>query len=712
MFFRRIEVETLCKIPILEIEMSNSELKQWKNSRAGALIGYFMLAALMASGPKLVLASDVDVAGFVENATYFRNDYGLSKFRNTAQLELSKNLADAFENSSVRFNATFRATYDGVYDLNDDEWGDHAGGAITLENGTFGGRVPHGGGLSFAVNGVPTGLPPTLGFPPSTDFTPFFGSPGSPNALFGLPNVLSLANPNEGLELLGGHLSPEKGGVAFGVPVRPCNVDPRGCTALDGYMDADHDELAWSDFNDRLDFIRELYMTASFDVGGGDDQIGLKVGKQQIVWGRTDLFRVLDVLNPVDYSRNNIYDELEDIRIPMWMAELEYRWGATNFFDDINLSVVWNFDKFRPSNLGQAGTPYQILDAGSFFRGMANCWENGCTVSNFPVPDPVNGGVAGLGAVDFGPGVIGIRDVNLPSWSVKNSQVGVKLEGILRGVGFSLNYLETRQQLPSLRGVAPSIDPFNPFVIDDYPYALAFDIAFPRVTLIGGSLDFYVDSIKSAFRVEVAHTSGEEFPDTSVPDLFSESDVIRWVIGWDRSTFIPFLNKTRAFLISAQAFGQHLLDHNEHLGPSIPGLPPPGKVGMSDHKDNYIFTLLIQGWYMNDRLNPQIIMAHDVESGHTTIAPAIEWLMNDHWQFTLRANVKIDDGVSTWDDNRAAIPYPGLSLALTGGATAALAGTPSNGSLRGANPLGRFADGPLGMAQKEDEIQITIRYRF
>ena len=76
---------------------------------------------------------------------------------------------------------------------------------------------------------------------------------------------------------------------------------------------------------------------------------------------------------------------------------------------------------------------------------------------------------------------------------------------------------------------------------------------------------------------------------------------------------------------------------------------------------------------MNDRLNPQIIMAHDVESGHTTIAPAIEWLMNDHWQFTLRANVKIDDGVSTWDDNRSSIPYPGLSAALTAGATTAVA---------------------------------------
>ena len=154
--------------------MSNSEFTQWKKHRAGILTGCLVLTVLMTAGPRQVLASDVDVAGFIENATYFRNDYGLSKFRNTAQVELSKNLNDAFEKSSVRFNATFRATYDGVYDLNDDEWGDHAGGAITLENGTFGGRVPHGGGLSFAVNGVPTGLPPTLGFPPSTDFTPFF----------------------------------------------------------------------------------------------------------------------------------------------------------------------------------------------------------------------------------------------------------------------------------------------------------------------------------------------------------------------------------------------------------------------------------------------------------------------------------------------------------------------------------------------------------
>lgn len=690
--------------------MPYSVEKKGGESRADSMVVCMALAVLVALSSFQVLADDMEVAGFVENATYNRESYGISKFRNTAQAEFAKDISGAFNTSSLRFNATLRVTYDGVYDLNDDQWGNKAGGSIMLENGTFGPPVPYGGGAKFAVNGVPTGFPPTLGFPPSTDFTPFFGSPQSPNAMFGLPNVDSLNNPNEGLEVLGAHLGDLNGGVTFGVPVQPCNKDKRGCKPLKNYMDLDKNQMAWSDFNDQQDWIREFYLAGNYDLRSGN-QLGFKLGKQQIVWGRTDLFRVLDVINPVDYSRNNIYDELEDIRIPQWMAELEYRWGATNFFDDANLSFVWNFDKFRPANLGQAGQPYQILDAGSLFRGLSNCWQNGCTVSNFPIPGP-EGGLAGLGAVDFGPGVIGIRDVDLPDWSLSNTQFGVKFEGLINEIGFSLNFLETRQQLPSLHGDVESIDPFNPFAIANYDYALAFDVEFPRVTLVGGSLDLYWDEIKSAFRIEVAGTDGEEFADTSTPELYSESDVVRWVVGWDRNTFIPFLNKNRAFLISAQAFGQHLLDHNESLGAVVPGLPPPGKVGMAENEDNYLFTLLIQGWYMNDRLNPQLIMAHDYESGHTTVAPAIEWLLDDNWQFTLRANYKLNDGVSKWDDNRAAIPYPGLSAALTGGATTALAGTPSNGSLRGVNPLGRFADGPLGMAQEEDEIQLTIRYRF
>ena len=65
----------------------------------------------------------LEISGFVENATYFRDHVGLSKFRNTLQLEGTKILGNLGAFSEVSINGTFRATYDGVYDLNSDEYG-------------------------------------------------------------------------------------------------------------------------------------------------------------------------------------------------------------------------------------------------------------------------------------------------------------------------------------------------------------------------------------------------------------------------------------------------------------------------------------------------------------------------------------------------------------------------------------------------------------
>ncbi|MCP4042975.1 MAG: DUF1302 domain-containing protein, partial [Gammaproteobacteria bacterium] len=269
-----------------------------------------LLALAVMGISSAVVAAPAEYSGYIENDSHYRESRGLSKFRNTFQLEVNKDLGARGRFSNITFNGTFRGTYDGAYDLNDDEWGDKAGGAINLQNLVGSNSVPHG-----SLGGLPGG-----------DFS-------------------NVANPNQGLEVLGQHLHTPDGGVTFAVPVRPCDKDSRGC--INGYMDADEDELRHPEFNDRWDFIREAYVDATIDTDDGR-QLAFKVGKQQIVWGRTDLFRVLDVLNPVDYSRNNIYDELEDIRIPMWMLEAEYRIGATETFDDLNLSLVWNFDKFRP----------------------------------------------------------------------------------------------------------------------------------------------------------------------------------------------------------------------------------------------------------------------------------------------------------------------------------------------------------------------------
>jgi hypothetical protein len=626
------------------------------------------------SGP-LALAQDEDwdLAGFVENATFYRDGPGLSKSRNTGQFEFSKDFGKKMGMSGFRVSGTLRATYDAVYDLNDDEYGDDAGGSRKFQNaGSAVAQQVYGG------NGDSPWGESLLG-----------GSLGFPGLGFDLDR-----NPNDGLKVLGEDFHSPNGGVTIGVPVRPCDEDSRGC-GLDDYMDYDKNDLRFPEFNDQLDFIRELYVEGSIPTGEMSE-LFLRVGKQQVVWGRTDLFRVLDIINPVDYSRQNIYDELEDIRIPQWIASAEYRWGATSIFEDLNVQLVWNFDEFRPSDLGQGGTPYSILDAGSFFRAMNNCWENGCTVSNFAPLPPQVGDTPSLVAADFGPGVIGIRDVNLPDG---HDQGGIKLEGVYNSVGFSLNYYHFYQQLPVLRGDIESMNAFTGEVAD-WDYLIAFDIDFPEVDLYGGSLDFYVDPIKTVFRVEATYTTGEEFANTLEPDLFSDSDMFRWVVGIDRNTFIPFLNKTRAFLISGQVFGEHMLDHELERGPL-------GNIGIPNWEDNFTYTLLIKGWYKSDTISPQIITAWDHQAKAGTFAPSVDWLISDNWRLIFGANIKFGDdmGDQNFDDCRSCNPFPPFTAAP--GQT-----EPGSLGLSGIEPLGRFRAGPLASASQEDEVQITLRYRF
>ncbi|WP_431474515.1 DUF1302 family protein [Marinobacter sp. KM021] len=618
-----------------------------------------------------VAAEDTRFNGYVENATYGREGVGLSKFRNTLQLEAQKRAGDMGIFSNVRFNAILRGSYDGVYDLNDDEYGRNAGGPIQLQD-LAQGSVPHGSGVGSPASAIP--LPPgnTFGFDTNQ-------------------------NPNDGMVVLGEHLHGQDNGVAFGVPVRPCDKDDRGC--IQGYLDKDSNEMRFQEFNDRADFIRELY--ADFDINFSNGNIlSTRVGKQQVIWGRTDLFRVLDVINPVDFSRNNIYDELEDIRIPMWMVRTDYRMGPTEVFDglafdDLNFQVVWNFDKFRPHDIGQCGQPNVILDAGCFFRGMNNLWENGGTVANFAGATP-DGGLA----TDFGPGQIGIRKAHMPSWSLSNTQLGLKMEGVYGDLGFSLNALTYRSQLPSLRGGIPAQNGFTGET-GVWPSLIAFDIHFPRVNLVGGSLDYYSQGIDTVFRVETAYTSGEEFANTLRERLYSESDVLRYVIGADKNIFIPALNESQAFLFSGQIFGQHILDHEREQRTY-------GEAGIPDWEHNWTATLLIKGFYMNGRLSPQLITAHDFRAQATALAPSVEWLVTDRFKLTAGGNFKVGTGARKFDDCRSCNPWDPFTQ--TPGVVGHQPG--ESAGLSGYEPLGRFQSGPIGMAQKEDEIQLTARYSF
>jgi hypothetical protein len=59
-------------------------------------------------------------------------------------------------------------------------------------------------------------------------------------------------------------------------------------------------------------------------------KLDLKVGRQIIVWGKSDNIRVTDVLNPLDFREPGLTD-LEDLRLPVTMTRLDYYYGKWGF---------------------------------------------------------------------------------------------------------------------------------------------------------------------------------------------------------------------------------------------------------------------------------------------------------------------------------------------------------------------------------------------
>jgi hypothetical protein len=64
------------------------------------------------------------------------------------------------------------------------------------------------------------------------------------------------------------------------------------------------------------DALREAY------VDGAVDDWSIRAGKQQVVWGTADGMKLLDMINPSDYSEM-AQNQMEDSRIPVWMVNAE-----------------------------------------------------------------------------------------------------------------------------------------------------------------------------------------------------------------------------------------------------------------------------------------------------------------------------------------------------------------------------------------------------
>jgi len=134
--------------------------------------------------------------------------------------------------------------------------------------------------------------------------------------------------------------------------------------------------------------LKEAYL----DIELMDSRLWLRVGKQSIVWGKTELFRTTDQFNPQDLALASL-PSLEESRINLWAFRAVYSLYEVGPLSDVRVELAFNFDDFQASDFGACGeafTPNIVcqLTLGSFVHGMTGVGIAGIVAPPYRWYDP------------------------------------------------------------------------------------------------------------------------------------------------------------------------------------------------------------------------------------------------------------------------------------------------------------------------------------
>ena len=217
-----------------------------------------------------------------------------------------------------------------------------------------------------------------------------------------------------------------------------------------------------------------------------------------------------------------------------------------------------------------------------------------------------------------------------PSKVMSNSRWGVKLMGVLAGnYTVSLAHYKTYLDNPSLR-----------LAVGESPLDAWMEVSYPDVQITGASLSFWERHTNAVVRTEAAWFWDEPvfipavntpldplpFPIPGIPGLPAQGEIpkkniLRYMIGVDKSFWIRSLNRRTMFLVSMQYFGTWVPDYDDRMRLPIPLYPDSLQfVGVKETES--VFTFIGTTDYRNGRIKPQLVLAYDVR-GAWMIQPSV-----------------------------------------------------------------------------------------
>jgi hypothetical protein len=330
----------------------------------------------------------------------------------------------------------------------------------------------------------------------------------------------------------------------------------------------------------------------------------IRAGKQIVVWGETDGFRLMDQINPLDQRRGFADVEFESTLIPIWLLRANY---SPKLQSDWLLDLGFEFT-FNPN---AEFIPNQDIVPGNDMGGV---WAPNVLISG-----PFPRGEAHLGSL-----ISNIHQPNL--WSREGFEYAFRIKANILDTLVTLNYFYGLDNSPVTRSAAhpPAIGfasdgrlLIHPVVEGKYPLfrfvgaSFSKDITPLKVTFLGG--------VSPVVRFESFYA----FKNTLASNLntFYKSDEFRWAIGFDWKVKIPILNARSYITVSPQFYQRRIIDYPAY--------------GLSSLEQNsYYTTLMIKTAYLNAKLAPSFFWMRDITNQADFFKVEVLYDYTSNWRFT------------------------------------------------------------------------------
>jgi len=352
----------------------------------------------------------------------------------------------------------------------------------------------------------------------------------------------------------------------IGNPTGDCSLP--GARLKDGlYSRMDSGTRSALKYENRL---REIYA----DITLRDIPLTLRIGRQQVIWGETDMFRLMDVWNPLDVSwRFPIADTHDHFRTPLWMIKGVYDLGMIGNFSNNFVEVVWNPFDFQPGQkVGWLPRPWSLPFADPLREGQVQNASIGPVNLLVSPHFDMQGTSFHRGDFHRNPqdaSEAGIRLHTITPQGIETTLTYVYGRGkwMANTPAFNVKISGVQNDLTSSVGTWAGTNVVKSTVIGQ--------VVHPYVHVVGWSLNYFEpDYTQAVWRMETAYTQGQPYA-TSEPDKlldvgfgqkapvgFIKRDVIAGMVAFDRPTWIRFLNPRATWVVSSQLFWVYIPGDN------------------------------------------------------------------------------------------------------------------------------------------------------